>query len=278
MGLETIQSLWIGKRLSVMEQLCIRSFLDRGHPFRLYAYQEIDGIPEGTELRDGREILSEKEIFVYRTGSGRGSPSAFSNMFRYKLLLENGGWWADLDAYCLRPLEFESEHVIGYERERDGSLHVNCGLMRVPTGSKFSEFCWEECQRVDRERVRWGQIGPRLTARAISQTGTPFEILPPEAFYPIDHFRSIKLLRESSIPENSYSIHLWNSNWRREGLDPDATYRPDCIYEKLKRWHGIQSPPGTTRANSTLSMIAPKFLRKLAYGLRCRWSTMTQVT
>jgi hypothetical protein len=278
MGLETIQSLWIGNKLSVMEQLCIRSFLDRGHPFRLYAYQDIAGIPEGAELRDAREILPEREIFVYQTGSGRGSPSAFSNMFRYKMLLENGGWWADLDAYCLKPLRFSSEHVIGYERERDGSLHVNCGLMRVPAGSKFARFCWDECQRVDRGTVRWGQIGPRLTARAISETGTQFTILPPEAFYPIDHFRSINLVRESIIPENCYSIHLWNSNWRREGLDPDATYRSDCIYEKLKQWHGITTTDSVNRLQSTLSLMAPKFLRKMACGMRHRWATISHVT
>lgn len=278
MSLETIQSLWIGNRLSVMEQLCIRSFLDRGHPFRLYAYQEIAGVPEGTELCDAREILPETEIFVYQTGSGRGSPSAFSNIFRYKMLLEKGGWWADLDAYCLQPLYFQSEHVIGHERERDGSLHVNCGLMRVPAGSKFSEYCWNECQRVNRATVRWGQIGPRLTARAISETGMPFEILPPEAFYPIDHFRCIQLVRESSIPENCYSIHLWNSNWRREGLDPDASYSPNCIYEQLKRWHRIQPPPGASSVNPTLSLMAPKFLRKLAFGVRQRWCTMYHVT
>ena len=33
---DVIQSLWIGDRLSVMERLCIQSFLDQGHQFHLY--------------------------------------------------------------------------------------------------------------------------------------------------------------------------------------------------------------------------------------------------
>lgn len=268
MGLELIQSFWLGDRLSVMEQLCIRSFLDRGHPFRLYAYHEIAGVPEGTEVCDAGEILPESEIFYYQHGSGKGSPSVFANMFRYRLLLVNGGWWADLDAYCLRPLEFVSDHVVGYERERDGTLHVNCGLLRVPAGSRFAEYCWEACQRVDRTAVRWGETGPRLTARAISETGIDFEILPPEAFYPIDHFRCVQLVRQKEIPSGCYSIHLWNSRWRREGLDPDAIYRADCLYEQLKRWHGIQSPPGARLNNTGVALITPHFLRKFATSVR----------
>lgn len=268
MDRDVVQSLWIGDRLSVMEQLCIRSFLDRGHPFHLYAYQDIANIPEGAELRDGREILPADRIFVYRKGSGKGSPSAFSNVFRYQLLLERGGWWADLDAYCLKPLSFEEEHVVGYEREKDGSLHVACGLMRIPAGSPIARFCWQECQNIDPDTVRWGQIGPRLTARAIRESDIPVRILPPEGFYPIDYIRFHRLVRDVSVPTDSYSIHLWNSRWRREGLDPDAVYPSGCIYEQLKRQHGIQSPPGAPRGDAGLLGHSPHFVRKFVCKLR----------
>jgi len=264
----SVQSLWIGDRLSVMEQLCIRSFLDRGHPFHLYAYGQVANVPAGAELHDGREILPAEEIFVYRRGYGKGSPSAFSNLFRYRLLLERGGWWADLDAYCMRPLEFADEHVVGVERERDGSLHVTCGLMRAPAGSPIARFCWEECRKVDRDEVRWGQTGPRLTAQAVRQTDVPVRVLPPEAFYPIDFFRFHRLVRDRRLPDDCYSIHLWNSRWRREGLDPDAVYSPDCIYEKLKRRHGVESPPDARRGDAGLLGHSPHFVRKLVFKLR----------
>lgn len=268
MAREIIQSLWIGERLSVMEQLCIQSFLDHGHPFHLYGYQEIGNVPAGARVCDGAEILPAEEIFVYQRGCGKGSPSAFSNVFRYRLLLERGGWWADLDACCMRPLEFPDEHVFGYERERDGSLHLNCGLMRAPAGSPVARFCWDECQKVDRAEVRWGQIGPRLTARAVRQSKVSVRLLPPEAFYPIDYVRFRSLMCEHQIPEGSYSIHLWNSRWRREGLDPDAIYPADCIYEQLKRRHGIRSPEGARRGDPRLPGGGLHFVRKFVRGLR----------
>ena len=94
-GGDTVQSLWIGNRLSVMQQLSIRSFLDNGHPFHLYAYEGIEGVPGGTVVRSGTEILPAEDIFVYRKGCGKGSPAVFADFFRYKLLLERGGWWAN---------------------------------------------------------------------------------------------------------------------------------------------------------------------------------------
>ena len=37
-----IQSLWIGGKLSLMEQLTINSFINNGHEFHLYVYDEIE--------------------------------------------------------------------------------------------------------------------------------------------------------------------------------------------------------------------------------------------
>src|SRR5215472_15544124 len=107
-----VQSLWIGDRLSVMEHLCISSFLRNGHSFHLYAYQDIAGIPPGTVVRDGNEILPASRIFTYREHQ---TYAGFANFFRYKLLLENGGWFVDADTVCIRPFEFEDDYVFSSE-------------------------------------------------------------------------------------------------------------------------------------------------------------------
>ena len=238
MTLPVVQSLWIGNRLSTMESLAIRSFLAQGHPFDLYAYGPLDNVPPGTNLRDGREILPQEDVFVYRRGPGKGSPSAFSNCFRYKLLLERGGWWSDLDAVCLRPLEFESQHLTGWEREPNGTEHVAAGLMKMPVGSRLAAFCWEQCQQAQKERVRWGQLGPRLLARGMSETEVEIEVLAPDLLYPIDYWNCQALVEETPLPAESYSVHLWNSQWRAAGIDPDGRFPESCLYERLKRQFG----------------------------------------
>src|SRR4030095_1161151 len=82
-----IQSLWIGAELSNMERTSIQSFLDHGHQYHLYAYQDVANVPAGAVLKDGNEIFPASLIFQY---SDRKTYAAFSNVFRYKLLLERG--------------------------------------------------------------------------------------------------------------------------------------------------------------------------------------------
>jgi len=54
---QTVQGLWIGDELSVMERLSITSFLAHDHRFDLYVYGSVRGVPEGTRLLDANEVL-----------------------------------------------------------------------------------------------------------------------------------------------------------------------------------------------------------------------------
>src|SRR4029077_9309329 len=86
-----------------MERLCITSFLQNGHPFHLYVYQPIEGVPDGTVVLDANQILPSSRVFKYKD---HDTYAGFSNFFRYKLLCEKGGWWVDADTVCLQPFEF----------------------------------------------------------------------------------------------------------------------------------------------------------------------------
>ena len=212
-----MQSLWIGPRLSVMEQLSIRSYLALGYAFHLYTYESVENIPAGVEVRMAAEILGPEEIFCYQNGPGKGSHAAFANGFRYKLLLERGGWWTDLDSICLRPLDFADDHVLGLEHEPDGSQCVAVGLVKAPPGSPVMEKCWDACRRANRSQLVWGQIGPRLMNQAIRAVDVPVRILDPIAFYPINYWQHGKLIRGGRISAESYAIHLWHARWTRPG-------------------------------------------------------------
>ena len=167
MAREVFQSLWVGRKLSVMEQLSIRSFLANGYEFHLYTYQDLEDIPPGTTVRAGEEILPADQIFCYQKGYGRGSYAAFANGFRYKLLLERGGWWTDLDSVCMQPIDLADEHILGKERSRNGGFQVACGMVKAPAGSPLMRYCWEASQRVDRAELLWGK-----SVRLMTEAGT----------------------------------------------------------------------------------------------------------
>jgi hypothetical protein len=230
-----------------MERLSIQSFLDHGYAFHLYTYRTVENVPAGAIVLPGEDILPANEIFCYQKGFGKGSYAAFSNCFRYKLLLERGGWWTDLDCVCIRPMDFSDEHVVGNERTPEGVVRTNNGLIKAPRGSRLMAYCCNACQKVDLARIIWGQIGPRLMTQAVATAGVPVRLLDPVAFDPVDYWNVWQLISAERLPRDCYAVHMWNSRWRHEHLDPDAVYAPTCIYERLKRRYGIASPPGAVR-------------------------------
>jgi hypothetical protein len=227
-----IQGLWVGDELSAMERLCILSFLQHRHPFRLYTYGAVRNIPPGTEIHDGNEILPRSAIFRYANGSFAG----FANFFRYKLLLENGGWWVDLDTICLKPFDFPQEHVFSSEMHH-GTPVVNSAVIKVPKGSEFCEYAWRVCQGKNIENLIWGETGPRLAGEAVELLGLRQYVAVPEVFCPVDPDTWEEIFDPNGRAEfgaDTCAVHLWNELWRREGLDKNATYAPGCIYERLK--------------------------------------------
>ena len=119
----------------------------------------------------------------------------------------------------------------------------------------MAEYCWDECRRADKRKLRWGQVGPKLFARAVEEVGQSVRILEADEFYPIDYWKTSQLVTATEMPSNCHSIHLWNSQWKKHGLDPNAEYASDCIYEQLKRRFGVTScdvglPAETARGHS----------------------------
>jgi hypothetical protein len=230
-----INSLWIGDRLSTMEQLSISSFLRHGHEFHLYVYGPIQGVPRGTVVRDGNDILPSSRIFTY---SRKGTYSGFSNYFRYKLLLEDGGWWVDLDTVCLKPFDFPDTYVFSSEINDDGCPHVNCGMLKAPPGSPVMKYLWEECERIDPTELTWGQCGPQLMHRAVELFSLQSYIQPPVVFCPIPYTEWRRTI-EPGLPwvfqSETRAVHLWNEMWRRSERDKDGRYDTTCLYEILKQ-------------------------------------------
>jgi len=238
-----IQSLWIGTELSIMERLSMESFIYHGNPYHLYAYNDIKGIPDGVKIFDANSIMPEEEVFCYQTAAGKGSFSAFSNFFRYKLLYEEGGFWSDTDNICLKPFTFTEDYVFGMEMssiqgDYAHSAHIASGLFKTPTGCKAMMDNYEYCLTKDRSLLRWGEVGPKLVSRCVEKFNLGKYVKPHTFFNPIGYGEIVNFVSASPTRavdlKNSFSVHLWNECWRREGLDKNKTYDPDSVYEGLK--------------------------------------------
>lgn len=258
-----VQGLWIGGELSKVEQLCIKSFLHHGHSFHLYVYGEVKNIPEGTIICDGNEILSKEHIFTYKSGWGKGSVSGFADVFRINLLNQKGGWWVDMDIICLQNFDILREVVICSSFEDEyGSIPNNC-VMRFPKGHPILEYCLEKINALDFTTMSFGMAGPLLIAQAVKDLKLKDEVAPYYYFNPIGWkamgelvlgqatkmARLKELFRPYLKPEtmegrkickDSYSLHLWNEIWTNSGFDKNGSYPANCLFERLKRKHGVK--------------------------------------
>ena len=237
--------LWIGPRLSALERLSLRSFLAHGHPVRLFTYGDVEGIPEGVDHHDGREILPAGSVFTYAEGFGKGSYAAFSNLFRYKLLLDHGGIWSDTDVVCLKPFEFP-EYAIAVEHNppevaggQPSVRFTNC-VLKVPRNSRIMLECYAVADAADKSALRWGDIGPRLLTERVQRHRLERFAMPAAAVCPLDWW-NLQAVVTAPLPPlpNSYAVHMWNEMWRASGLDKDAAYPADCAYEQLKRRYSV---------------------------------------
>jgi len=60
-----VGTLWIGGPLSWLEQLSLKSFVDKGQQITLFSYDDIPNVPEGVIRRDGREIIDTEDFIKY---------------------------------------------------------------------------------------------------------------------------------------------------------------------------------------------------------------------
>ena len=163
--------------------------MDNGHKFHLYTYGEVKGIPKGTIVKDGNEILPESEIFYYTADPvHKGSVSSFSNWVRYKLLFDKGGWWVDTDNICLKPFNFSSEYVFSSEWENEDRVNnrINAAPIKVPKGSDVMKYCWERTQEIGKDNLKWGQIGPKLVRESVEKHNLTDYVRNGDTFCPVN--------------------------------------------------------------------------------------------
>jgi hypothetical protein len=211
-------SFWYRGKLTPLEELCLKSFVSKGHSIDLYSYYNVD-VPTGVVLRDASLIIPEKNVFFYRRGPGSGSVSAFSNIFRYKVLYESGGWWTDTDVICLSENVPHQEICFAYE-EVD---LINGALLKIPARHKFAEVLLREAQNKGTDFL-WGECGPKLITETVNSLSLQEDALPKRAFYPIHHTNALDVLLPdrfdavSDATSGSYFVHLWNEVFRRTGI------------------------------------------------------------
>jgi hypothetical protein len=233
-----VNGLWIGKTLSALELLTIRSFLYNGHTFHLWVYDGIETpLPEGVKVMNANIILAEDKIFRYKFkdqyGHGKGSLAGFSDIFRYKLLYEYGGWWVDMDVTCLKPLNFDAPYIFRPHHD----MPVVGNVMKCPKSSSLMKYCYERASlEVDENNRDW-----HLPVQILNDGIEKFDlskyiinIANPESWFE----NRILILKNFALPDSWYVIHWINEEWRRNGINKNYSMK-DSVLHRLYIRYGV---------------------------------------
>ncbi|MBB5514838.1 hypothetical protein FHS89_000844 [Rubricella aquisinus] len=265
MSLPTIGSLWIGPRLSFLEVVVIRSYLDAGHPIVLFTLGPLENVPEGVELRDAREVFAppytdaqfaENHIFT----------AIYSDTFRLHMIQDLGYIWADLDAYCVKPYDFESGYLLAYQNPRGSvangilglpptseALHLSLAMLLdpapvLPFSRPGKQRRAARMKRLGRpfgfENYNWGASGPRVLTHFLNETGEIIHAQPPSVFIPFETHHHM-IVFDPDVPldrierPETYSVHLFGLT-RVAARDQFNGVLPDgCYLDTICKRHGV---------------------------------------
>jgi len=232
-----VNSYWGGGPLTRLEFLCVSSFVQNGARYNLYTYDDPGGVPDGVTVCDASEILPAERMFLYPAGTlNEGSLSGFSNLFRYTLLQRDGGWWVDTDVCCLRAFETDRDELYVREEKRSGEFFVASCLFRAPPESKVLSYCLEGFARKDVSKVVHGETGPALLTDAVRDCGREGAVQPAERFLPVPWWEYERLLSDDQLAiDRCFTVHFWNTMLRTAGVDKNADFPKNSVFERLKR-------------------------------------------
>ena len=172
-------------------------------------------------------------------------------MFRYKLLLERGEYWVDLNVVCLRPFPLDREYVFSgcykawWPGLGGGEKYIQSCVIRAPAGAPVMKYCYNTASAKVPDQLVWGEIGPDLLQSAVHRHNLTRFVSGHSRFTTIDWSNTERFVageakvayveRFKPIFFRSYATHLHNEMWRRKGLDKNGRYPPASLFERLKR-------------------------------------------
>jgi hypothetical protein len=237
-----VHGLWIGSQLSKIELLTIKSFINKGHEFHLWAYGPITSLPEGVITEDANDIIDSTKIFRYKNtntfGHGKGSVSGFSDIFRYKLLYEKGGWWTDMDMTCLQPLNIGSPYFFRSHHQ----LFLVGNIMKAPKGSELMALSYKEAnETIDENNTDWhkpievlNKYVDELQLGQYVYSGYSNE----------DNWDEVKLYATGKveIPGKYMVLHWMNEEWRSRKMNKDDLRIASALGREMIKHNIIQAP------------------------------------
>ncbi len=250
-----VASLWIGDRLHFVNQLCLKSHLDQGHPVTLYTTGPVLNVPEGVEVRPATDIVPLDDKLLALT-----KPAFVANAFRIRMIRQTGAIWVDCDAFCHQPFPDDAEYVFG-EHGLSGAL--NNGVVGFPPHSEIMDRLLDFFDNPPDYPAWWSKrlrkkmddldpakplaariyetertaFGPQALTWCAKVSGVLDRALPREVLFPVpfqlnDVFYDPHGRVEGHFTDRTWSVHLYTNGtrpwWRKNAPMPGSYVARMC--------------------------------------------------
>lgn len=229
-----VQSYWSDAPLSLLERACLVSWVATGHRVHLFTHDPIPTlraqIPQQirahVEVLNADVVLSRSKKFAYKGAAPKSKRAdafaalPFSDLFRYEMLRQRGGWWIDMDIILLRkiparvlraPYCFVSERTLqaGAYKSKEPAKPTNAMIWARDPGSEWAEW-----------------LGAASAKATVDSAWTFMKVFQAS-------LKELDLGRYVEAPEFVMPINWWDLDGLFDPLEPD-----DCLRQK----YGV---PGT---------------------------------
>lgn len=279
-GLHTVHFFWGGSRgLGLWNKVCIRSFIEHGYRVNIWSYEGVS--IEGAITKDAEEVVESDLYYKYKDGSC-GSLAEFSDIFRYKLLSQETGWYCDTDVICLTDSKDlvrgdvgGFDLVCGWQDEGTG---VNNAVMYSEVGS-VAKQCHEKCMSMLSEDYRgykgWGYLGPVLLTEIALKNKCKVLVREKNAFYSVHYSEALDFIDGSKAEElkqritGALFLHLWDGKLKSMGIPTDV-WPPSDSYlgELFSRYKTSMESDSVPTLPETTAKIIIRYNRFYEYVAR----------
>ena len=241
-NIEVANFFW-GGDLTPYEEANFLSFLHNGFNVNVWSYQKLT-LPKEIVNRDANEIISKEFLMKFNQNFQKSNMSSFSNLFRYELILKEGGWWFDSDCICLKDvsdfskLANNQKFVLALENPD----LVGSSVMYINDKNIAQMLLDETNKRINKNNYKffWGEIGPYLITDVFKAKNLFEKTIKTEYFYKIkpEEFHILfdpdSTLNVQTLLKDSFVCHTWNEMFRKfdiekKKLPPKNSYLSDHI-------------------------------------------------
>jgi hypothetical protein len=238
-----VHMLWVSGELSRLARLSLASFRAHGYRVRLWSYDPAH--LEGAE--DAAAILP-------MPAQDAANMAYLTSLFRYRVLAEQGGIWADMDVVALtddpgiavRPLVASEKrrpfrHAEPTATGESLTQVTNCFMANPsPEPGDLWHRALDCVSALNPEDRTWENVGPHMLSRLmLEEPGEGVAILPPEAVDPVAWWNVPGYFLEEREPPPSPFMHMYASIWARRGIDAEAPFPQASLAGRLWRRYGL---------------------------------------